>query len=130
MADRNHILLFPHEHTDLLGAMQGLSVHSRTRPKLHDLLTAASTDVNDIATMVLNGPERATIGEFEDLTELAERHVRQQRPSFVAEMVLLTTLQIGQLLMCVGHGSELRPVKFKFELTPTPDLQRKTPRSC
>ena len=113
MASCNHVLLFPHEHADLLGAIHDLSVRSKTRPQLRTLLTAASAIVHEQA-VALDGSERATIGEFEDLVELAERHVRQHRPSVVAEMVLLTTIQIGQLVGYVGHGLELRRVEFEF----------------
>lgn len=100
MAPRNHVLLFPHEHADLLGAMHDLCVRSKTRPQLRDFLTAASAIVHEQAA-ALDGLERAGIGAFEDLVELAEQHVSRDRTSVVAEMVLFTTVQIGQLLVYV-----------------------------
>ena len=103
MASRNYVLLFPHEHADLLGAIHDLNVRSKTHPQLHALLTRAAAVVHKQA-VALNGPERAGIGSFEDLVELAERHVSQNRSSVVAEMILFTTTQIGQLLMYVGRG--------------------------
>jgi len=101
MASPNHILLFPHEHIDLPGAIHDLSVRARSRPQLRTLLNEASHVVHREAT-ALTGPERASIGEFEDLVDLAERHVGQS--SVLAEIVLLTTIQIGQLLMQVSQN--------------------------
>lgn len=98
MASSSHVLLFPHEHIDLLGAIHDLSVRARTRPQLQTLLNEASHVVQREAT-ALTGPERASIDGFEDLVELAERHTSQS--SVVAEIVLSTTIQIGQLLMQV-----------------------------
>jgi hypothetical protein len=99
MASSSHILLFAHEHTDLLGAVHDLSVRARNHPQLQTLLNEASTVIQREAT-ALSGVDSARIGGFEDLVELAERHVG--RPSVVAEIVLLTTIQIGQLLMQVS----------------------------
>ena len=98
MALRSHVLLFPHEHMDVLGALHNLSVQSKTRPQLRTFLASSSALVHEqVAT--LDGLERASIGTFEDLVELAERHVSRQLHSVVAEMVLLTTIQISQLLV-------------------------------
>ena len=98
MASSTHALLFPHEHTDVLGALHNLSVRSKTRPQLRTFLASASAVVHQQAVAV-DGPERASIGPFEDLVELAERHVSRQRHNVVVEMVLLTTIQISQLLV-------------------------------
>lgn|SRR5687767_788003 len=98
MSSPSHVLLFPHEQIDLLGAIHDLSVRARTRPQLQTLLNEASHVVQNEAT-VLTGPERASIGGFEDLVELAERHAGQR--SVVTEIALLATIQIGQLLMQV-----------------------------
>ena len=100
MALPNHTLLFPHEHTDMLGALHDLSVRSKTRPRLRTFLTSCSAVVHEQAVAV-DGPERASIGPFEDLVELAERHVSRQRDDVVVEMVLLATIQISQLLVYV-----------------------------
>jgi hypothetical protein len=99
MSSPSHILLFAHEHIDLLGAIHDLSVRARNHPQLQTLLNEASTVIQREAT-TLSGPESARIGGFEDLVELAERHVGGS--SVVAEIVLLTTIQIGQLLMQVS----------------------------
>jgi hypothetical protein len=101
MSSPNHILLFPHEHINLLGAIHNLSVRARNRPQLRTFLDEASHVVHREAA-TLTGRERASIGEFEDLVELAEQHVGQS--SVVAEIVLLTTLQVGQLLMQVSEN--------------------------
>ncbi|KFZ06097.1 hypothetical protein V501_07759 [Pseudogymnoascus sp. VKM F-4519 (FW-2642)] len=85
MASSSHILLFAHEHTDLLGAVHDLSVRARNHPQLQTLLNEASTVIQREAT-ALSGVDSARIGGFEDLVELAERHVG--RPSVVAEIVL------------------------------------------
>lgn len=103
MASRNHVVLFPHEQTDLLGATHDLNVRSKTRPQLRTFLNAASAVVHEQA-VALDGSERASIGEFEDLVELAERHVRRHRSSVVAEIILFTTIQIGQLVVYVVHA--------------------------
>lgn len=100
MASHIQVLIFPHEHGDLLDAMYDLSMRSKTRPKLRTLLTGASVVVHQQAAR-LNSPERAGIGSFEDLVELAERHVDQHRRNVIAEMVLLATVQVGQLLVYV-----------------------------
>ncbi|KAF2792359.1 putative polyketide synthase [Melanomma pulvis-pyrius CBS 109.77] len=98
MASRKHVLFFPHEHGDLFGAVHELNVRAKTRPQFRTLLTAASAVVHEQA-VALNDPERMSLGEFEDLVELAERHASQDGPNVIAEMVLLTTIQIGQLLV-------------------------------
>lgn len=93
-----HALLFPHEHTDVLGTLHDLSVRSKTRPQLRIFLASSSKVVHE-QTVALDGRERASIGPFEDLVELAERHVTRQRHNVVVEMVLLTVIQISQLLL-------------------------------
>jgi hypothetical protein len=99
MASHNHVLLFPHEHIDLLGAIHHLSVRSKTRPKLLAFLSAVSASIHRHAE-ALTSDERQSIGEFEDLVELAERHVTQEVPN-VVELVLFTTVQICHLLVSV-----------------------------
>ena len=96
MATTNHILLFPHESIDLLSAIHDLHVRSRTRPQLRALLAEATQVVHREAA-ILNGPDRASIGEFEDLVELAELHAAQ--PTVAAGIILLTAIQIGELLV-------------------------------
>lgn len=100
-----HALLFPHEHTDVLGALHDLSVRSKTHPQLRTFLASSSEVVHE-QTAALDGPERASIGPFEDLVELAERHVSRQRHNVVTEMVLLITIQISQLLVYVKTSPE------------------------
>lgn len=100
MASHIHALLFPHEHTDVLGALHDLSVRSKTHPQLRTFLASSSAVVHAQAVAV-DGFERASIGPFEDLVELAERHFSQQRHNVVVEMVLLTAIQISQLLVYV-----------------------------
>ena len=100
MASSKHALLFPYEHTDVLGALHDLSVRSKTCPRLRTFLASSSAVVDEQA-MAVEGPERASIGPFEDLVDLAERHVSRQRQNVAVEMVLLTTIQISQLLVCV-----------------------------
>jgi len=98
MTARNRVLLFPHEHADLLGAMHELNVRSKTHSRLRNFLTAASAVVHD-QFVGLDSSERAGIGDFEDLMELAERHMELHRSGVVAELVLFTTIQTGQLLV-------------------------------
>lgn len=105
MASATHVLLFPYEHTDVLGALHDLSVRAKNRPQLSTFLASSSAVVHEQA-LALNDLERASIGPFEDLVELAERHVSQQRYNVIAEMVLLTTIQISQLLVYVKASRE------------------------
>ena len=100
MASLSHVLLFPHEHTDVSGALYDLSVRSKTRPRLRTFLAASSAVVHEQAVAV-DGSERASIGPFEDLVDLAERHVSQRSHNVVVEMVLLTAIQLSQLLVYV-----------------------------
>lgn len=106
MTSCNHVLVFAHEHTDLLGAIYDFNVRSKTHPQLRRLLVDASATVHRQVT-ALHGFERARVGDFEDLVELAEQHANHKRQSFVAQMVLLTTIQTAY-----GHesfvASELR----------------------
>lgn len=95
-----HILVFSHEHGDLLGAMYDLNVRSKSSPRIDTFLSAASAVVRQQIES-LASPECARIGSFEDLVDLAEQFVKQDHPSVVGEIVLFTTVQIGQLLMYV-----------------------------
>lgn len=109
MTSCNHVLVFAHEHTDLLGAIYDFNVRSKTHPQLRRLLVDASATVRRQVT-ALNGFERARVGDFEDLVELAEQHANHKRQSFVAQMVLLTTIQFGQFLKYICHAARETPV--------------------
>ena len=85
--------------------MHELNVRSKTRPQLRTFLASSSAVVHEQAVAV-DRPERAGIGPFEDLVELAERHVSRQRQNVVAEMVLLATIQTSQLLLYVETARE------------------------
>lgn len=116
MTSPSHSLLFPHEHADVLGALHDLSVRSKTRLRIRTFLASSSAVVHEQAVAV-DRPERASIGPFEDLVELAERHVSQQRHNVVVEMVLLSTIQIGQLLVYVRAIPQENCVVFKLGIT-------------
>ena len=105
MASLSHVLLFPHEHTNVLGALHDLNVRSKTGHRLRTFLAASSAVVHEQAAAV-DGAERASIGPFDDLVDLAEQHVSRQRQNVVVEMVLLTTIQLSQLLVYVETLSE------------------------
>ncbi|KAL4899885.1 hypothetical protein BDW74DRAFT_171149 [Aspergillus multicolor] len=92
-----HVLLFPHERVTF-AAVHDLNVRSKLRRRLQSFLAAASVVVQRQAA-ALDGLERASIGSFEDLVELAEKHSNHARGSIAADLVLLTTVQIGQLLV-------------------------------
>lgn len=100
MALPAHTLLFSHEHVDILGTLHDLSIRSKTRPQLRSFLTSSFTVVKEQATAVTD-EERASVGPFDDLLDLAERHIVRKEQSVVAETVLLATVQIGQLLVYV-----------------------------
>ncbi|GFF26151.1 conidial yellow pigment biosynthesis polyketide synthase [Aspergillus udagawae] len=101
-----HILAFPHEHADLLGAIYDMNVRSKTRSQLRTFLSAASAVVREQVDS-LDGPERGRVGSFEDLVDLAEQFAKQQHPSVVAEIVLFTTVQMGQLLILAEDNSSI-----------------------
>lgn len=105
MTSPTHVLLFPHEHTDILGALHELNIRSKTRPQLRAFLASSSAVVHEQAA-ASNGRERESIGPFDDLVELAERHFNRKNHSVVAETVLLTTVQISQLLMYVKTSAK------------------------
>ena len=127
MASLSHVLLFPHEHTNVLGALHDLNVRSKTRPRLRTFLAASSAVVHEQATAV-DGAERASIGPFDDLVDLAEQHISRQRHNVVVEMVLLTAIQLSQLLVYVETLSE-RSVLSEDWNNPTLGLLRTSPRS-
>ncbi|RHZ45579.1 uncharacterized protein CDV56_100464 [Aspergillus thermomutatus] len=106
MSSSTHILLFPHGNSDLLGAMHDLNVRSKTHAHLRTFLSAAAAVVREQVDS-LDGPERARIGSFEDLVDLAEHFVKQRHPSAVAEILLFTTVQIGQLLILAEDNSSI-----------------------
>lgn len=95
-----HALLFPHEHTNMLSAMHDSNVRSKTRPRLRTFLASSSTLINEQALGV-DRFELPSIRPSDDLVELADRHGRGAR----YQMVLLATIQIGQLLVYVKKFS-------------------------
>ncbi|KFZ08800.1 hypothetical protein V502_09114 [Pseudogymnoascus sp. VKM F-4520 (FW-2644)] len=104
MASPSHVLLFPHEHIDLLGAIHDLSVRARTRPQLQTLLNEASHVVQREAT-ALTGPERASIDGFEDLVELAERHIShfaEDHSSILSDKLFPVGFGIGLIAAAVA----------------------------
>ncbi|KAL9078933.1 MAG: hypothetical protein Q9157_002157 [Trypethelium eluteriae] len=117
MASSSHVLLFRHEHTDLLGAMHDLNVRSKTRPQLQTFLTAASAVVYR-QTLAFDSPERSSIGAFEDLVELAERHTSEHRQNVVADIVILTTIQIGQLVVLAEDHPSILSTRVDETLLP------------
>ncbi|KAL6237535.1 hypothetical protein BDW75DRAFT_238322 [Aspergillus navahoensis] len=94
---QRHVLLFPQQRVTF-DAVHDLNVRSKSRRRLQHLLMAVSTVVERQAA-ALDGLERADIGSFEDLVELAEQQAARTRGSIVADLVLLTAVQIGQLLV-------------------------------
>jgi hypothetical protein len=96
MDSPNHIILFPHEQRDLLQAVHDLSVRARTSHQLRILLREVQQIIHREA-ITLSSAERASIGDFSDLVDLAERHVKQ--PIAAVEAILVTTVQIGQLVL-------------------------------
>ena len=100
MSALNNTLLFPSEHTDVVAALHDLNVRSKIRPQLRTFLASSSTVVHEQAASV-EGPDRGSIPPFQNLVDLAEKHVGQQRQDAVLELVLLTVIQISQLLVYV-----------------------------
>ncbi|KAG8528338.1 Type I Iterative PKS [Bacidia gigantensis] len=94
----SRVLVFPPEHTDVSQALHELSVRSKARPQLSTFLASSSAVVHELLS-TLEPSEQESVGSFEDLLELSERHVSQQRHNAVVELVLTTTIQLGQLLV-------------------------------
>jgi hypothetical protein len=95
-----HVLFFSHERVTF-DAVHDLNVRSKSRHRLQGLLLSAASVVQR-QTATLDGVERADIGSFEDLVELTERHATRPRGSIVVDLVLLTTAQVGKLLVYVN----------------------------
>ncbi|KAL2784988.1 hypothetical protein BJX66DRAFT_343489 [Aspergillus keveii] len=92
-----HVLFFSHERVTF-DAVHDLNVRSKSRHRLQGLLLSAACVVQR-QTAALDGVERADIGSFEDLVELTEQHATRPRGSIVVDLVLLTTTQVGKLLV-------------------------------
>lgn len=97
MASTNQLLVFPDNHADLAGAMHALNVQSKANAELRALLSESSKIIKDCLTETTSSEESAFRG-FEHVTGLAERNRDQTKDCATADMVLLTTVQVGQLL--------------------------------
>lgn len=100
MTFHNHLLLFSHEQSDLLASIRDLHVRSKTQPKLCLFLKKCCAVIHE-ESYTIDSVERERIGACDDLLELAERHVRQNRLNAITENVLFSISQIGQLLTYV-----------------------------
>ena len=94
----SRVLFFSHDQAYLPDIIHELNVRSKSCSKIQTLLKAASTVIQE-QTVALNGPERACIGPFEDVVELAEQHFGRGRVDVIVEVVLCITAQIGQLIV-------------------------------
>ncbi len=89
---------FPSRAYRCFGRIPRVERAIKTRPRLRASLASSSAVVHEQA-VASNGPERGSIGPFDDLVELAERHFKRRSYSMIVETVLLTTIQISQLLV-------------------------------
>ncbi|KAM0147236.1 hypothetical protein ACHAPG_010711 [Botrytis cinerea] len=97
MAPTGQILLFGDVHVDKLSALKTLFSHSKTHPQLRDFLRSAC-DVIQCQISTLLPAERGVFGHFDDLLELGERYAKEEFPDEIVSYVLITTIQVGDLL--------------------------------
>ncbi|KAK6613458.1 polyketide synthase [Botrytis cinerea] len=97
MAPTGQILLFGDVHVDKLSALKTLFSHSKTHPQLRDFLRSAC-DVIQCQISTLLPAERGVFGHFDDLLELGERYAKEEFPDEMVSYVLITTIQVGDLL--------------------------------
>lgn len=106
MPTTQQVLLFGDANVDKLLAIKELFSLSQTRPQLRDFLRAACDAIQcHLSTLVPE--ERAVFGHFDDLLELAERYESQQNPDEMLGYVILTTIQIGDLLRVAEQDPSL-----------------------
>ncbi|KAF5871521.1 putative polyketide synthase protein [Botrytis fragariae] len=97
MAPTHQIFFFGDAHVDKLSALKTLFSHSKTHPQLRDFLRSAC-DVIQCQIWTLLPEERGVFGHFDDLLELGERYAREEFPDEMIGYVLITTIQVGDLL--------------------------------
>ncbi|KAF7893676.1 uncharacterized protein EAF02_001214 [Botrytis sinoallii] len=97
MAPTHQIFLFGDVHVDKLSALKTLFSHSKTHPQLRDFLRSAC-DVIQCQLSTFLPEERGVFGHFDDLLELGERYAKEEFPDEMIGYVLITTIQIGDLL--------------------------------
>lgn len=97
MASIHQIFLFGDVHVDKLSALKTLFSHSKTHPQLRDFLRSAC-DVIQCQLCTLLPEERGEFGHFDDLLELGERYAKEEFPDEMIGYVLITTIQVGNLL--------------------------------
>ncbi|TGO70875.1 hypothetical protein BELL_0652g00030 [Botrytis elliptica] len=97
MAPTHQIFLFGDVHVDKLSALKTLFSHSKTHPQLRDFLRSAC-DVIQCQLSTFLPEERGVFGHFDDLLELGERYAKEEFPDEMIGYVLITTIQVGDLL--------------------------------
>ncbi|THV49550.1 hypothetical protein BGAL_0189g00030 [Botrytis galanthina] len=97
MAASHQIFLFGDVHVDKLSALKTLFSYSKTHPQLRDFLRSAC-DVIQCQLCTLLPEERGVFGHFDDLLELGERYAKEEFPDEMIGYVLITTIQVGNLL--------------------------------
>ncbi|KAF7919153.1 uncharacterized protein EAE98_009473 [Botrytis deweyae] len=97
MAQTHQIFLFGDVHVDKLSALKTLFSHSKTHPQLRDFLRSAC-DVIQCQLSTFLPEERGVFGHFDDLLELGERYAKEEFPDEMIGYVLITTIQVGDLL--------------------------------
>ncbi|KAF7960692.1 hypothetical protein EAE96_000366 [Botrytis aclada] len=103
MAPAHQIFLFGDVHVDKLSALKTLFSHSKTHPQLRDFLRSAC-DVIQCQLFTLLPEERGVFGNFDDLLELGERYAKEEFPDEMIGYVLITIIQVGDLLFQKSIG--------------------------
>ena len=97
---QTNILLFPPElnDDDVLDTLHDLNVRAKTQPRLRTFFTSSSDLLHELV-VALDDNERAEIGPFADILDLAEKTRHQNCRAAAVEVVLLIFIQVSQLLV-------------------------------
>ncbi|KXT07088.1 hypothetical protein AC578_2468 [Pseudocercospora eumusae] len=93
-----HVLIFGDNQTDKVLGIRKLYKFSRTRPQLRKFLQSATDTVQLHLSALAASHEGLDFGRFNNLLELAEHVQAAVHPEAVANAVLITASQIGEVL--------------------------------
>ncbi|KAI1826639.1 BcPKS15, polyketide synthase [Xylaria intraflava] len=109
------VLLFGDQVVDRLPSLRQLYKKSRTRPQLRQFLRGA-TDIVRTQVSTLTLAERKRVGNFSDLLELGEFHAQQKHPDEISGAVLITAIQIGELLLLSDRNPSILQERNVYQL--------------
>lgn len=98
--DRVRLLIYGDHLGDKVRAFQRVSALSRARPLIKDFLDRAADSLKGL-TIDLTPAERAQLGGFEGLEDLAATFESSEAPSEAASFALTIAAQVADLLQSV-----------------------------